>query len=180
MRHTLLPLHERIVLRREYYRRVTIVFCFTFSFAIIVGIAALFPTFLKSVALRADAERAVESAQNQVEDKNLKEIQKSVARSLSLLDSLSKDRNYPKISHLIENVLNIRDGITFTSFSASRISTSTFSMSIQGIALSRNALRTFKSNFENLLPGNKVDLPISELVKTSNFRFSIQLKEKIQ
>jgi hypothetical protein len=180
MRHTLLPLHERIVLRREYYRRVTIVFCFTFSLAVLVGIATLFPTFIRAMNLQAEAEKMANEVQSEPEDNNLKEIQKSVAKSLSLLDSLQKEKSTPKISDLIEGVINMRGVVTFTNFTATKTSTTTFAMSIQGVAPSRNALLTFKNNFENQLPGNKIDLPVSELAKNSNFQFTLQLRQKIQ
>jgi hypothetical protein len=180
MRHTLLPLEERIKLRREYYRRVTIVFCFVLSLALMVGIAALFPTFVRSITLRTESQKAQKSIQTVVEDKNLKEIQKSVARSLALLDSLENDNNSPKISSLLNEVLNMKGNIKFTSFTASKVSTTTFVMSIQGFAPLRSDILSFKSNFEKLLPGNKIDLPVSELAKSSNFQFSLQLKQKIQ
>jgi hypothetical protein len=145
-----------------------------------VGIAALFPTFVRAIALRVESENAQKSVQSAPEDKNLKEIQKSVARSLALLDSLEKDKDSQKISDLLGGVLNMRNNVKFTSFTASKISTTTFAMSIQGVAPSRNDLLSFKSNFEKLLPGNKIDLPVSELAKNSNFQFSLQLKQKIQ
>lgn len=180
MRHTLLPLNERIYLRREYHRRVTIVFCFVFSLAILVGIAGIFPTFVKSISLLNEVEKNSKSIVNQEEDKNLKEMQKNVARSLALLSSLQKDNNSPKISDLIAGVLDIRNGLIITNFNISKISTTTYSMNIQGITSSRNSLLAFKKNFEDLLPGNKVDLPVSELAKAANFQFSLQLKGKLQ
>lgn len=180
MRHTLLPLNERIYLRREYYRRVTIVFCFTLSLAILVGIAALFPIFIRAISLQNESEQASKSIVNQSEDKSLKEMQKSVARSLALLSSLQKDSNSPKISDLITEVLDIRNGLIITNFSISKVSTTTYSMNIQGTASSRNTLLTFKKDFEDLLPGNKVDLPVSALAKATNFQFSVQLKGKLQ
>jgi hypothetical protein len=179
MRHTLLPLHERIILRREYYRRVTIVFCFIFSLAVLVGIATLFPTFIRAMALQVETEKLAKEVQTESENGNLKEIQKSVAKSLALLDSLDKDKKTPKISNLIEGVISMRGSLTFTNFTATKISTTTFTMNIQGVAPSRNALITFKNNFESQLPGNKINLPVSELAKNNNFQFTLQLQQKL-
>lgn len=180
MRHTLLPLDERIKLRREYYRRVTIVFCFTLALSVLIGIASLFPTFVRSTAFRIETENALKLVQGEPEDKNLKDIQKSVAQSLALLQSLKKDSGSENISDLISEIIKIKGNIKFTNFSASKVSTTTLSMNIQGVAPTRNDLLLFRDNFEKMIPGNKVDLPVSELAKNTNFQFTVSLKQKLQ
>lgn len=179
MRHTLLPLQERIVLRREYYIRINIVFCFLLSLAIFVGISALFPVYIKAVSTRSEFESQVKKTNNDV-DPNVKEVQKSIANSLSILDSLNKESNSILISDIIGGIINMKGNLKFSSISASKVSTSTFMISVQGIAPDRNSLLNFKKSFENMSPKNKVELPVSSLAKSTNIQFSLQLKEELQ
>jgi hypothetical protein len=74
----------------------------------------------------------------------------------------------------------MRGSLKFTSFSVMKVATSTYNITIQGLAPTRNSLLTFKTNFENLAPGNKVDLPVSTLAKSTNINFSLQLKQELQ
>jgi hypothetical protein len=179
MRHTLLPLQERIVLRREYYIRINIVFCFLLSLAIFVGISALFPVYIKAISTRSEFESQVKKTNNDV-DQKVKEVQKSIANSLSILDSLNKESNSVLISDIIGGIINMKGNLKFSSISASKVSTSTFMISVQGIAPDRNSLLNFKKSFENMSPKNKVELPVSSLAKSTNIQFSLQLKEELQ
>jgi hypothetical protein len=99
---------------------------------------------------------------------------------LALLDSLNKEKTPILYSDLIAGLINMRGTLKFTGFSVAKSGTTTYSINLQGIAPTRNSLLSFKSNFENLAPGNKVELPVSELAKSSNINFSLQLKQEIK
>lgn len=179
MRHTLLPLQERVMLRREYHIRVTIVFLFMVCVSILVGIASLLPTYIDAKQLEKDIlAKSVKGNEEQSAD--IKEFQKNVARSLSLLDSLDKSKEPTTFSNIIYSVINMRGGLKFSNFSVTKNGTTTYTIQIQGLAPNRTALLNFKTNFEGLSPDNKVDLPVSELAKSSNIQFSIQLKQNIK
>ncbi len=179
MRHTLLPLPERIVLRREYLVRVLIVLCFVLSLAILVSIASLFPAFIRaSVGFDAAKNEAAAVTKNP-NDANLAKIQAEMVKSLSLLAMLSEQEDSAKISDLINGIVNMRDDIKLTSISASKESSTTLAVNLQGIAPTRDALLLFKKRFESATPGNKVDLPVSELAKSTDIRFSLQLVKKL-
>ena len=47
-------------------------------------------------------------------------------------------------------------------------------MVVQGIAPTREALVSYKNRLEGLTIGNKVELPISELAKSKDIRFSLR------
>ena len=178
MRHTLLPLQERITLRREYYTRINIVFCFLLSLSIFVGISSLFPVYIKALSVQSDFETQVENLKDEA-DPSIKEVQKSISNSLLILDSLNKESSSPLISDVISGIINIKGNLKFSSVSVSKISTSTFTIAVQGLAPDRNSLLDFKRNFENLSPKNKVELPVSSLAKSSNIQFSLQLREEL-
>jgi len=178
MRHTLLPLQERIVLRREYYIRINIVFCFLLSLAIFVGISSLFPIYIKALSIQSEFEKQAKQISSEV-DNNVKEVQKSIVNSLAILNSLNKESNSPVISDVINGVINMKGNLNFSSLSVNKTATSTFTIGVQGIAPDRNSLLTFKRNFENMSPKNKVELPVSSLSKSVNIQFSLQLKEEL-
>lgn len=180
MRHTLLPLQERILLRREYHTRITISFLFILCLALLVGISSLFLTYIKALSLESEIQNKANVVVKDKDSADIKEIQQSVVKSLALLDSLNKEPKSVSLSDLISGVINMRGSLKFTSFSVMKISTSTYTINIQGLAPTRNSLLTFKTNFENLAPGNKVDLPVSTLAKSTNIAFSLQLKQELQ
>lgn len=179
MRHTLLPLNERIALRREYYIRAGVVACFILSLVFVMGIASLFPAFIKTISTEESFKSNALNLSKQSVDPELKPIQQKVTKSLALLDLLGKGDKNPKMTELIEGIIDIKGDIKFNNFSATKISTSTFTMSIQGVSPTRNSLLAFKDRYESLYPGNKIDLPVSELAKSSNISFSLQLKQKM-
>lgn len=179
MRHTLLPLHERVVLRREYYMRLLIVMCFTVSLAILIGIASLFPIFIKALSAESDAGANAARVAKAPASVDLTAIQQKIANSLVLLNSLQEEKNSPHVSELVKNVMAMKTTLKISAFTASIDPTAGFSMSIQGMSPTRDALVNFRIAFENSAVGNKVVLPVSSLAKSSNIPFSIQLTEKL-
>lgn len=180
MRHTLLPLQERIVLRREYYKRIILVFCLTFSLATFVGMAFLAPTFIRALSTEREVGGDNTNITNGSGNTDLKNARQSFARSLVMMNSLKEGVGSPRISDLVNDVVDIRETVRFTSFTATKVSTTTFTMVVQGVSPTRNALLAFKSNFESMAVGNKVDLPVSELAKSSNIQFSLKLNKKLK
>lgn len=179
MRHTLLPLHERILLRREYHIRVTIVFLFMVCLALMIGISSLFITYVKALTLEAEIQEKANSLDNDKDSSDIKDIQQSVVKSLALLDSLNKEKKLVPNTDLIGGLINMRGSLRFTAFSTAKTGTTTYSINVQGVAPTRNSLLTFKSAFESLASGNRVDLPVSELAKSTNIQFSLQLKQEL-
>lgn len=178
MRHTLLPLHERILLRREYHVRITIVFLFMVCVSLLIGIASILPTYTNALNMESEIlNKTVKTKDNTSAE--VKEFQKNVARSLALLDSLDKNDDSMIFHDIISGLISLRGSLKFNNFSISKTGTTTYAISLQGFAPNRNSLLSFKSNFESLNPDNKVDLPVSELAKSTNIQFSIQLKENI-
>ncbi|MFA6554559.1 MAG: hypothetical protein WCS89_03560 [Candidatus Paceibacterota bacterium] len=180
MRHTLLPLQERIVLRREYYKRIVLVLSLTLSLAIFVGMAFLAPTFIRALSTEREVGGNTADVSKGSNNNDLKNVQQSFARSLVMMNSLKEGQGSPRISELVNEVVGIRETVRFNSFIATKVSTTTFTMVIQGVSPTRNALLAFKSNFESMAVGNKVELPVSELAKSSNIQFSLKLNKKLK
>ncbi len=178
MRHTLLPLHERILLRREYHVRITIVFLFMVCVSLLVGIASILPTYTSALNMESEIlNKTVKTKDDSSQE--VKEFQKNVARSLALLDSIDKGKDSVIFHDVIAGLISLRGTLKYNNFSISKTGTTTYAISLQGYAPNRNALLAFKTSFESLNPDNKVDLPVSELAKSTNIQFSIQLKQHI-
>jgi hypothetical protein len=179
MQHTLLPLHERVALRREYRVRAAIVFCFTVSLAILLGIAAMFPAFLRASTEARSAEQTAVSLEKEKKNNGLSLIQQSVAQSQKLLVSFTGKTMTTKKSAIIESIVSMRGANKLNSIQILQSGTSTVTVSLQGFAPTRDGLSAFKGRLESSVPGNKVDLPISELAKSTNIPFSLRLVETL-
>lgn len=175
MRHTLLPTAEKIVLRREYYSRVTIVACFVVSAAILVGVAALLPAYLRARDAETDSLSQIASLKSGENESGRVAMMAELKADGQSLRRLSKNIGQARVSAILEQIVSMRGNIKLSALNHSPVSTSTVAVNIQGVAPTRNALIQFKSRLESLYPGAKAELPISELAASSNVRFSMRL-----
>lgn len=160
--------------------RLLVVSCFMVSVAGLMGIVSLFPLFIGAVVEEKNLSGGkVDNSVGSVDKNSLSEIQRKMSQSKILLDTLDKGSDEPAISDLISDVIRIREKVTITSIAANKLSSTTFSVTIQGIAPTRNDLISYKDRFVAAKPGNTAELPISELAKSANLAFSLQLKEKL-
>ena len=88
MRHTLIPLKERLYLRREYHIRAIIIFFCVLSIAILAGAAALFPAYIRALSASQVALNKVVSIKNDPNGANLSHVQKVLASDDALLVAL--------------------------------------------------------------------------------------------
>lgn len=180
MHHTLLPIHERKALRREYRLRLIAVFLLLLSFALLIGMGALFPSYVKILYEEKAELGTALSLQN---NKDLMEIsakEKELADDKFLVDELAKTNTSIRPSSLIESIGLQRGSVSLTSIDVDLTSTTTAVMIIQGVAPTRDELLKFKEKLENLVPGNIVDLPLSQLAKNTKLQFSLKLTQKMQ
>jgi len=152
---------------------------FMISFAIVVGIVSMLPAFihvryekLSVEQTLAPLEAAIKSATSTV---SLADVKKQADILAMFNDDLKGKIDY---SYVIGNVVDVRGPVKITSIAVSKVSTTTVTVSIQGIAPNREALLTFKSRLENAAVGNRVELPISQLAKSSNIPFSLTVSSK--
>ena len=152
MQHTLLPIVERKTLRAEYRIRMLIVMCFMISVAGTIGIAALFPAFIRSWLEESRAESAATAIKVESSSSGLLAVEKEVADSSKLLSSLRNLVLEPELSSAVEGIVSLRGNVKLTSFAIARISTSTASVQIDGVAPTRDDLLSFKSRLETAVP----------------------------
>jgi hypothetical protein len=178
MRHTLLPLHERKALRREYRVRFIIVACFLGSLAGLIGVGALFPAYMRALA---EEKSQIEAAANLKHSQDVKGItarETELHADSKIINTLSSNVSI-RMSSVAESIIILRQAVKLKTFIFNQTSTTTVSISISGIAPTRNDLLSFKARLENTLPGARVELPISELSKSTNVDFDMKLTYKL-
>ncbi len=179
MRHTLIPLKERILLRREYHIRVAIVTLSVLAIAVLAGAAALFPAYLRAWSASRSALNTVATIKNDPNGSNLSRVQKALASDDALLVALGAGVNPPRFSKAIDAISAIHSPVTIFSISMNRVGTTSILVSLNGVAPTRNDLLKFKTRLEGLAPRTSVDLPIEELAKSVNAPFSLQFTENL-
>ena len=78
-------------------------------------------------------------------------------------------------SYLVKSIVGERDSVKISSIVSARTSTTTVTTFVQGTASTREVLLAFKSRLQAAIPGNVVDLPISQLAKSTNIQFSLSV-----
>lgn len=179
MRNTLLPKEEKDVLRHEYRIRAFIVFCFAISVAVILGIGALFPSFVKSAYSRRSAEAQVEALKKNNNIDGIETIQEKIKLYQTFLTILD-DTNENNSSSFVDKLVSVRGSVRINSISLSYVSTTTIDMSIGGIAPNRESLLSFKSRLADTFSGSTIDLPLSDLAKSTDITFGMKIQIPIK
>ncbi len=179
IRHTLLPEDEIKSLRREYRIRLIIIFLFFISIAVVIGILSLFPAYLAVYSPDTWALARYDEQQVNKQLISTEEMQKQLARTQMIVQKITVAEDSAGYADMVENILSHRTGkISITSFDLSRSAGTTTSAVavITGKASSREALINFKKNLEGDTRFKKVELPLSDLAKNRDIKFTLTIK----
>ncbi|MBU6232041.1 hypothetical protein KGP36_05315 [Patescibacteria group bacterium] len=171
MHHTLIPTEERHALRREYRIRVLIVLFFAASIACLIGIGAQFPAFFRAATESREATAALATVQESQKQTGFTGIEAAVKAYAPMLAAAAPTVSTPD-SALIESVVQARGPVMITSISVSDLDKSR-SISIIGIAPTRDELIAFKARLASAFSSAKVDYPISVLAASTDVRFNM-------
>ena len=177
MYHTLLPEPEHLVLHREYHVRLAAALCLALASALVVGICALFPAFLRASVAERGALDTVAAAK--VIGNSADASSAELSADGKLLSAAASGRGAPRFSDAVSGIIGARSHIALTSVSLDRAGSSTISAVLSGVAPTRDELISFKSQLQDLSPGADVDLPIDELAKSSDIQFSMRFTEQL-
>lgn len=175
MRHTLLPIEERKALRKDYFVRLLIVFCFLSSVAFLVGSVSLFPAFINVKNLEQIEKDTGAALRASRETENRASVEAQLKKDALVLNKLQGPISSYRPSEAIRSILNERGPLLFTAFTYSQTGTSTVSVVVQGKAANRTDLLNLKTRLLAAIPRAKVDLPISELARSKDIPFSIKI-----
>ncbi len=176
MHHTLLTEQKKKGLHFEQIVRTIIVLCFGLSLAGVIGLVSMVPVLVKINQEESNSRLEVEKIASGKNASQAALMIKSLNKDQILIKNAKKNIELPILSDSINSLNLIRGKIKLNSISFSKLATSTVSVSLQGISPNRDELIAFKSRIEALSPLVKVNLPISELTKVSNFVFSLQIQ----
>lgn len=180
MLHTLLPINERKTLRREYRIRALIVLCFTLSVAGVIGIVSLFPSFIRATIEARGNEKALAAFKRDKDDSGLTTIEHNLSQYQALLTTLQAPPLRSRFSDLIPGLVSLRGPIRITSISVSKGQGTDSTVSLQIFAATRDDLLALKSRFEQVVSGNRINLPISALAKSTDIAVTLQFNEPMQ
>ena len=176
--YTLLPEDEMKRLRREYRMRFFIVLLFFISCALFIGIVSLLPSYILSTNKENRALAQAQEVQKKREASGADQVEKDLVKAQTIARKILAENTSFYYSDIIQHILSHRSNkITVTSFEASRdTGTSTpVRVIIQGKAVSREGLTTFKSVLERDSFFTQVELPVSDLAKSKDISFSMRL-----
>jgi len=177
MQHSLLPTKERAALRREYRIRVVIVFCFLLSVSGLIGVGALFPSFLFAVDEKKTQVALLESIKKDDQDITVTKLELGFQKDNKIIQALSQEPKTPRPSSTIQSIISVRGVVTLNSISVNTPVADALEVIIQGVAPNRDTLLAFKSRLEELVPGGEVELPVSDLAKSKNVSFSMRITQ---
>lgn len=172
MRYTFLPSTEQKRLKSGYRVHAIIVALFMMSIAGLVGVISLFPSYVLVSTERALRDDTLASIQKGDVSGN-GTIRQELVTDADRLSLFTKDSSI-RPSQLIEDTISARGTVRILAISVEHVSTTTVSIVVQGIAPTRESLVAYKIRLENMATGNKVDLPISELTKSTDIQFSFK------
>ncbi len=190
MHYTLLTEKERSAVHHEYRTRAAIVFCFVMAAAGIIGIAGLFPAYTFSLSSERSQGRTLESIDVKDDGKS-DATKKELSADSKLLSDVSRYVDGPTYSDVLNGIISAKGPVTFTSLevehgnagvgtsAVANTVTSSVTVIIQGVAPTRSALLDLRKRLSSLKSGNVVDLPISELTKSTAVQFSIKVTEQM-
>jgi hypothetical protein len=175
MQHTLVPPHERSLLRREYHVRAWIVALFAFSLAGAIGVAGLFPAFMRGTLEERLQLAAIASLEENKNASNAAAIEQELASDKILLAALADGTNQKLLSAEIGELISRKGSVRLASIAVNRLPEGKVKMIIQGTAPTRESLLSLKTRIETQVPGAAVTLPISQLAKSANIQFSLEI-----
>ncbi len=166
---------------KEYKLRLFIVSLFFVVFIELSFIVLLFPSLVISYYREKDVELRVETLEKSSGVTNANSI-KPVIKSLnSDLNTIDKTLQYSEAIPIIDIVLTEKTKLVqITDISYISLSSSTATIVVQGVSLTRDALVNFKKSLEVSNNFKNIDLPISNLAKDRDIKFSMTMISNVK
>lgn len=179
MNYTFLPQIERNKLKREYRIRASVVSLFVLSVVMIIGIAALFPTFISSKIVEKNELARIAEINKTNNESGLEIIKTQLNRDNILMNSVEDAVSTPTFYTAVKDIVTAKGSVKLYSIAVTGFSTTTIDVVIQGLAPSRDSLIAFKNRLETSLPGSSANLPLSDLAKNKDIQFSLKFTYSI-
>lgn len=175
-----LPKEEKLILSKEYWKRIIASFLIMCSFIVAIFIILLLPSYFFSISKQAILENKLEAFNFNNKDlpnQNLDLTINDINTKLNLLAGSSA--KYSIVDDIIGEIISSKPaGITFSQLLFNQTKNNLLTLEIQGNAIDRTALRNFKSIIDSNPKVSIANLPISNFLEKSNINFTISIVMK--
>ncbi len=174
----LIPIKEKKELIKFFYLRFLIVLLYMFGFSIIILFIIILPSYFISMVQLSDATMKLETQKKEPipeVDQNTLDLIKDVNNKLSLVEKAENNKFEISQKVIKEIILNKMPDIKINEFSFQNDQIKGKTISINGIAPSRERLLLFRQALEEDKAFLSVDLPISNFIKGSNIQYYLNL-----
>ncbi len=176
----LIPNEEKKIMARSFYLRLVTMFFVMLGVSVFIASIALLPAYFLSSVKKSIIDTKILEQKNEpilVLDKEISAISQNLNLKLDIVENSNKNKFYVServIGELIKNKMSDIKIVQISYGINSGISAGS-SISIRGIAPSRERLLLFRMALETDDAFKQVDLPISNFIKGSNIEFSLKL-----
>jgi len=175
-----LPKEEKLILSKEYWKRITVSFLIMFSFIVTIFIILLLPSYFFSISKQTILENKLEAfnfINKDLPSQNLDITINDINTKLNLLAGYNA--KYSIVDDIFNEIIsNKPTGITFSQLLFNKTKNNLMTLEIQGNATDRTALRNFKSIIDSNPKIASTNLPISNFLEKSNINFTISIVMK--
>lgn len=181
----LIPQAEKKKMRKNFYYRLVVLLLITGSFSLFIALVAIVPSYFTVAVKKNIVDEKLDVQKKEpvpLPDQKTLLIIKDLNSKLDLVEGIQKNKF--SLSEKVVNAVILKKipGIKITDISYENNSSqgrdpkkSSEKVSIQGSAVSREALLLFRKALEDSPAFKQVDLPISNFVKGSDIRFYLNL-----
>jgi hypothetical protein len=174
----LIPSEEKKIIHKVFYIRFTIVSFVVLGIAVLIGGVMLLPSFFYSSIEKNLALNQLEVQKNNppIEfEQGAENLIKDLENKLNIINNAQKDKFL--VSDKIINKINAKliEGIKITEMNYLHDDTKGKTLEIRGFSSTRDNLLNFKNSFDRDGDFKKVDLPISNFIKSTNIQFNLIL-----
>jgi len=175
MRYIFLPDQEQTILKRRYLMRIVIVAFFLLAVGGLVGVVSLFPTYISLYTEEQSQIKMATLLKKDQDNSGVASLQNELKSDSDKIQILSAVSTGVTPSDLIERIIVARGQVHITSIVLNDIGTTTATITLGGVAPTRESLVAFKTRLQGLSVGNKVDLPITIFDKSKDINFSLKV-----
>ncbi len=175
-----LPREEKVLLNKEYWKRLIVIFLILCSLVVAIFTILLVPSYFFSMSKQSIVENRLEelnSNDKNLPSQNLDTTINDINTKLNLLSSVKA--RYSISDDVLGTILSSKpDGITFSQLLLNQMKDNSLALEIHGLARDRTALRNFKSIIDLNPKVASSNLPISNFLEKSDINFTISIVMK--
>ncbi len=174
----LIPNEEKKKMSKDFYLRFVAILFIMLGISLLIALAAILPSYFFSSVEKKSISMELTQEDNEpisAPDQNTLTAISDLKNRLGLIENVEKNKDIFSKRVIDEIIFKKISGIKITRIFYQSGTPTGRSISIDGIAESREILLLFQQALEADVAFSKVDLPISNFVKGSNIKFSLNL-----